>query len=294
VEIVVDKLQEKWRADISAMLQGYVANGAMVSATPPSVLEPLTQPAVTISKPDKERAELIILHKFAHKNKLIALLEVNPVAQHEIEAMLNLFWTGFLIKKDDFQRKPIKGFESNQDANGKGSLYIIDDTRFYINPAIITLLLRPHFIHPINSRPAQYASKHPFADFVINILQKVTTYEYIPISLFVLICNKYCITREAGSSPAFSSYPIHNIGVADTLKFCYSNDNFDLNWSICKEFFPSLSGIEMMLKPAPDIAYDSNAWFENELKSSLSDQWLSSMARQTWIASERERPQSPL
>jgi len=288
VEIVVDKLQEKWKADISAMLQGYVANGAMVSAQP-SVLEPLTQPATTISKPDKEKAELSVLQRVARRKNLIALLEVNPVPPTEIEAMLNLFWTGFLMHKVDFRENNIAAM---QESNGKGSLYIIDGSKFYINPVIITLLLRPHFIHPIKHTDA--ALKHPFGDFVKDIQGRITENNYIPISLFVLICNKYCIARDSEPYSAFSSYPIHTTGVGEIIRFCYSNNKFDLNWAKCKEFFPSLSGIEMMLKPAPDIAYDSDAWFENELKSSLSDQWLSSMARQTWIASERERPQSPL
>ena len=303
VQNVTDQLQATWKQDFHIALQEFTASGALMPATTPG-LQPTSPPYATAEIPpinmdQKEISDISALVTYATPNNLIGLLEPTTGKNADIENMLQLFWSKSLVFITDFKEISIPNSTTQNQSTGRGKFYIQHNNQFYINRIAIDLLLRKYRIfpsavisstRPAASGPSNKTPPNPVHLFVDNIRNITASHLYIPISLFVKICNRYCIARDGQPGSASSSYTGYTLTNGPLTSFCYSNHDFDLNTGLCNQLFT----IPAPVTGAQLDSYDADDWFETELKSSLSDTWLSSMARQTWIASERELPQSPL
>ena len=300
VRNVTEQLQATWKQDFHIALLEFTASGALMPATTPG-LQPTSPPSATAEIPlinisQKEISDISALVTYATPNKLIGLLEPTIGNEVEIEKMLQLFWSKSLAFITDFKDISIPSSAQQNQSTGRGKFYIQHGNKFYINKIAINQLLRKHRIFPSATIPAAASTPpnkpptHPVHDFVELIKRKTDSCLYIPIALFVSLCNRYCIERQGSPHSASSDYLGYTLTKGSMTSFCHSNSDFDLETDLCTQLFT--------IPTAPIRAqldsYDADDWFETELKSSLSDTWLSSMARQTWIASERELPQSPL
>ena len=300
VRNVTEQLQATWKQDFHIALLEFTASGALMPATTPG-LQPTSPPSATAEIPlinisQKEISDISALVTYATPNKLIGLLEPTIGNEVEIEKMLQLFWSKSLAFITDFKDISISSSAQQNQSTGRGKFYIQHGNKFYINKIAINQLLRKHRIFPSATIPAAASTPpnkpptHPVHDFVELIKRKTDSCLYIPIALFVSLCNRYCIERQGSPHSASSDYLGYTLTKGSMTSFCHSNSDFDLETDLCTQLFT--------IPTAPIRAqldsYDADDWFETELKSSLSDTWLSSMARQTWIASERELPQSPL
>jgi hypothetical protein len=282
VDAVIEHLRTQWQDDMRSMLEKHIN-------TAPSLQTPTAQPETPRSEPapDRdnitiERGKIAALTKYARGKNLIGLLEVNDVDITRIETMLNTFWNKFLKSKVEFERMKIIGYPQ-QEATGRGAMYVIENNQFFLNQEVIISLLRAHFIDPGDhdkekalKAPTGQQIEHPLKDFVEGLRDKIIHLKYIPIALFVSLCNKYCKARKGESSSAKSDYSGYKERQGTFYKFCYSNDDFNLE----DAKYVQLTQLNPQVRYHSQFDYDADAWFEKEISAPPPDTWLRTMSKQ--------------